>query len=232
VSLPLLTEILGDADPSGALTELVARGLVSTDRAIDALRVPAAVAGIIRCDDPDPLAAERIRARALTALNSRVRSGPPPTPLRLRPEIDERERQVAFVLQNELMHRVPFRPLDGDAGGLREALDSGRELLRLARDLKGSGGPDVARPSTATRPGYGEITHNLIEVWLRPFLTYWHPLLSDWEDQRPPGTAGVAHERAWQHYDALRAALASLRAPTVDLAHDLATITHNTVGLR
>ncbi|MER5211558.1 hypothetical protein ABT063_13485 [Streptomyces sp. NPDC002838] len=56
---------------------------------------------------------------------------------------------------------------------------------------------------------------------LRPLLASWHPRLTAYESQRPPGRDPVAHERQWEHAEALRAEITAVRQTLVSLARTL-----------
>jgi hypothetical protein len=59
---------------------------------------------------------------------------------------------------------------------------------------------------------------------LRPFLSKWHPLLLEWESQRPSGVSAAAHEKGWALEPEMRATLSQLRADLERYAQALAAI--------
>lgn len=57
---------------------------------------------------------------------------------------------------------------------------------------------------------------------LRPLLARWHPLLDQWEADRPAGTSQATHEDAWLHASELREQLEVTRQRLVNYADLLA----------
>ena len=57
-----------------------------------------------------------------------------------------------------------------------------------------------------------------------PSLAKWHPLLADYEAQRPEPRPPVEHENAWERASELRSALEDLRATLLDYANLLAEV--------
>jgi hypothetical protein len=112
-------------------------------------------------------------------------------------------RLVAWQLFVETATRVSTQSLAPDTGKLREALSSLYSLFQAVRtSLK------EARPS---RPGgkgptVEELGVAMLNRELRPFLSRWHPLLEEWEQQH----AGEP-ERSWERNSECRAALTELQ---------------------
>ncbi|MFI6319421.1 hypothetical protein ACIBG8_17955 [Nonomuraea sp. NPDC050556] len=120
--------------------------------------------------------------------------------------VNDESRQVAWRLFVETVTRVSTQPLDDDDGLVREALGSLHGLFVTTRDTLKS-----TRPS-APVPGGQTVEHlaiTMLNKVLRPFLSTWHPRLSEFE-RANPRTA----ESAWP--DAL-ACRAELRAVQADL---------------
>jgi hypothetical protein len=111
-------------------------------------------------------------------------------------------RLVAWRLFIETTTRISTQPLAYDSGKVREALTSLYDLFQSVRaSLK------EARPS---RPGSGPTVEELgvamLNLELRPFLSRWHPRLSEWEQ----GHIGEP-ERNWDGNLECRAELAELQ---------------------
>lgn len=112
-------------------------------------------------------------------------------------------RLVAWQLFVETATRVSTQSLARDTGKLREALSSLYSLFQAVRtSLK------EARPS---RPGgkgptVEELGVAMLNRELRPFLSRWHPLLEEWEQQH-----SGEPERSWEHNGECRTELAELQ---------------------
>jgi hypothetical protein len=112
-------------------------------------------------------------------------------------------RLVAWRLFIETTTRVSTQPLAAESGNLREALTSLYTLFQAVRtSLKES------RPSRlgASGPTVEELGVAMLNLELRPFLSRWHPLLSEWERSH-----GDEPERSWEGNLGCRAELAELQ---------------------
>lgn len=111
-------------------------------------------------------------------------------------------RLVAWRLFIETTTRISTQPLADDSGKLREALTSLYNLFQSVRTSL-----EEARPSSpANGPTVEELGVAMLNLELRPFLSRWHPLLSEWEhdhDGEP--------ERNWDKNLECRAELAALQ---------------------
>lgn len=117
-------------------------------------------------------------------------------------EPNDHERNAAWELYVELITRVSTVELSG--GILREALSSFYTLFDTARDVLKRYGPDVAEAKPNGQPNLAYISISILNYAVRPLLTYWHPLLEAWEDDRVPGTSRATHEAAWDRAVELR----------------------------
>lgn len=133
---------------------------------------------------------------------------------------DTTERDAAWKLYVELITRVAVQPLDADAGLVREALTSLYSLFGSTREILRTAGPKVG----ASKESVGGIAIAVLNNGLRPFLSKWHPILQEWEAQRPQGVSAVAHEKGWELEPALRQELSELRNGLEAYAHALASI--------
>lgn len=132
---------------------------------------------------------------------------------------DDSERTAAWELYIELVTRVAIQHLSEEDGSLREALSSLHSLFATTRDVLRRAGPGVG----AKHPSVGWFAVGVLNRGLRPFLTKWHPKLSEWEDTRPVDVSSLAHERAWTESAACRTELAALRADLDRYARALGT---------
>ncbi|HET7501309.1 MAG TPA: hypothetical protein VFK02_09915 [Kofleriaceae bacterium] len=135
---------------------------------------------------------------------------------------DKAQQTAAWEMYVELITRVSVQPLGHDEGLLREALASLHALFGETRRILRTYGPDVARPERKKYLSFGGIAVDVMNVWLRPFLSKWHPRLQDHESRRPADASPHQHEAAWAEADALRAALDELRGKLILYADLLA----------
>ena len=112
-------------------------------------------------------------------------------------------RLVAWQLFVETTTRVSTQPLAEDSGNLREALTSLYNLFQAVRSSLKDARP--SRPGSRS-PTVEELGVAMLNLELRPFLSYWHPMLRDWEQGHPD-----APERSWDQNVQCRAALAGLQ---------------------
>lgn len=219
------------SDAHSLARELLAHGLLTTTDD-ESYTLPNALALALRHLETHPARAEHLRATTLRILGAHE-SPKEATPILppSRSAHDEEEQRSAYKIQNELTSRIATRELPTGQGSLREALTSLYQLLLVTRQTRGDIHPAAARASTPTHPGFGTVTDRLINDILRPFLTYWHPKLSDHENRRPTDVSSITHEQHWQHHDELRAHLLKIRTASIEIANELAIISGNTTGL-
>jgi hypothetical protein len=113
------------------------------------------------------------------------------------------ERRAAWDLCVELATRVPVIPLRADEGLLSEALGSLHAQFAAVREILRTHGPEVA----SSRPGelsLAVLAGHLVNQVLRPVVAYWHPLLTDWMDQRPPQVGRRHWEEQFEHSPDIR----------------------------
>jgi hypothetical protein len=131
-----------------------------------------------------------------------------------------KERNAAWSLYVELVTRIAIEALPSDGGQLREALNSLHELFGTTRQILKEGGPDIG----ASANSVGGIAVRVLNRGIRPFLTYWHPALSEWEALKDPHVGAGEHERNWPEAGNLRTALNKLRVELASYAEGLAAI--------
>lgn len=120
---------------------------------------------------------------------------------------DEVQQRAAWSLYVELETRVAVQELNPEHGLLREALSSLYLLFDITRTILKDVGPEVSDGEKSLGP----IAIKVLNQGLRPFLSEWHPRLCDHEDRRPAGVSKLKHERSWEQYQELRAALTVLQ---------------------
>ncbi len=138
---------------------------------------------------------------------------------------DPTERRAAWSLYVELITRISVQPLGLEQGFDREAISSLYRLFQITREILREAGPDVG----ATQHSVGGIAIAVLNKRIRPFLSKWHPELSNHEANRPSGISQQDHEQAWPGHDAFREELEQLRCDLASYANalaDVAGVTH------
>jgi hypothetical protein len=137
-------------------------------------------------------------------------------------EPNDVERSAAWELYVELITRVSVVPLGEGEVLLREALTSLYSIFHTTRDVLRKYGPDIAEPKPDGQLNFAFLAVTILNAGIRPLLARWHPALTRWEEQCPPGASPAAHEHAWARADELRAELEQTRIALTDYAAALA----------
>ncbi|AHI01137.1 hypothetical protein GCM10010174_12590 [Kutzneria viridogrisea] len=138
------------------------------------------------------------------------------------------ECEAAWELYIELATRITTVEQKPGAGIIREELHSVYAVFGRTREILCQYGPGLAprdRPGGLTFAG---LAVGMVNSTLRPLLTKWHPALAEWESTRPGGVSAVAHERAWEHAQQVRAEIAETRRELLALA----TVLHEAIGIQ
>lgn len=142
---------------------------------------------------------------------------------------DEVQQRAAWELYVELRTRIATQPLfskDKETGTeeyvglLREALDSLYRMFSITRDILRKAGPEVADGADS----FGPLAIDILNEGLRPFTAKWHPLLLQYEEQRPEDVDRVSWEARWEHEGAMREDLVELQRGIQQYAEVLAII--------
>jgi hypothetical protein len=139
---------------------------------------------------------------------------------------DDQEQHAAWELYIELTTRISVAELSPSDGLLRESLSSLYGIFTTTRQLLRQYGPRVARSQTGTTISFGYLAISMLNYVLRPVLAKWHPLLLDYEHQRPASVSPLQHEQAWERAAELRQALNEVRAILMQFTALLAQISH------
>jgi hypothetical protein len=123
---------------------------------------------------------------------------------------DESQRKASWEMYIELVTRIAVIELRPGEGLLREALSSLYSLFDTTRKILREYGPVIAKPSGGDL-SFGYIAVAVLNLVLRPLLAHWHPLLEDWESQKPAAVSPLAHEQKWDEAPALRQELNGVR---------------------
>lgn len=137
-------------------------------------------------------------------------------------EPTDQERRAAWELYVELITRVAVVELKPGEGLIREALSSLHSLFGTTRAILRQYGPEVARTQTRDGVSLGYLAVAILNLAIRPFLSKWHPLLSDWEARRGPGVSPLEHEQSWDRYDELWQELDALQKSLKEYSRALA----------
>ena len=124
-------------------------------------------------------------------------------------EMSKEEKSAAWEMHVELATRVGVQFLRPDEGLLRDALSSLHAVFAITRDILHRYGPAVARPKNGEL-SFGSIAVAVLNGSLRPFLSKWHPLLTDHEARRADDVPPAVHERSWDCYAEMLAELTEL----------------------
>jgi hypothetical protein len=135
-------------------------------------------------------------------------------------EADPTERNAAWELYIELVTRVAVQSLNPQEGLVREAMNSLYSLFGSTREILRRAGPNVG----ASHDSVGGIAIAVLNNGLRPFLSKWHPLLQEWEEQKAAGVSPQAHEKAWDKEMIVRGELDALRQGLAQYAEALGAI--------
>lgn len=127
---------------------------------------------------------------------------------------DESERAAAWEMLVELSTRIALVELRPGEGLLREALASHRTLFEVTREVLRRHGSGTAHPHLGRENAvsFAALAISVLNGAIRPLLAYWHPTLSDYEQQRPTDINPMEWERRWDRGEELRAELREVRA--------------------
>lgn len=117
---------------------------------------------------------------------------------------NDAEKKAAWELYVELVTRISIAELKKDEGILWEALTSLYSIFQTTREILRQHGAAVAVPRKKGEISFGKLAIIILNYQLRPVLSKWHPLLSDYEEQRNSGESIKSHEEKWEHNKELR----------------------------
>lgn len=118
-------------------------------------------------------------------------------------EPNDDQVKAAWELYVELSTRISIVHLKDEDGLLREALTSLHMLFGVSREILKKYGPQVA-VSKEDDLSFGFLTIRILNDVIRPVLSRWHPLLTDYEEKRPSSVTRINHEKNWDKNKELR----------------------------
>lgn len=139
-------------------------------------------------------------------------------------EIDEIQKKAAWEMYVELATRITTAELQKGEGLLREALSSLYSLFATTREILKRYGPSIATPANPEDTTFGHLAVGILNKVLRPILAKWHPVLLDWEQQKPSERSTTEHEIQWEHNDELREELNQIRLKLIEYANVLGEV--------
>ena len=137
---------------------------------------------------------------------------------------NDAEKKASWELYVELVTRISVVELKRNEGFLREALNSQYSFFQTTREILRKYGSDVAVSRKKGNLSFGKLAIIILNCQLRPVLSKWHPLLTDYEEQRDKGVSIKAHEDKWEHNKELRDALNETRKVLVQYSVYLAKV--------
>ncbi|MDO5972115.1 hypothetical protein Q4Q35_20135 [Flavivirga aquimarina] len=147
-------------------------------------------------------------------------------------EINEIQKHAAWEMYVELATRTATNKLSKDEGLLRETLTSLHSLFAITRDILKKYGSLIATPENTGDITFGHLAISVLNKVLRPTLAKWHPILLDWEQQKPIKKSSTEHESQWEFNDKLREELNVVRLKLIEYANVLGEVSEvsNLIG--
>jgi len=139
-------------------------------------------------------------------------------------EVDDQQRKAAWEIYVELVTRVTVVELKKDEGIIREAMNSFYSLFNTTREILKRYGPSIAVAAKKSDMTLGHVAVGVLNKVLRPLLARWHPILEEYEKQRPAHISVAQHERNWEHAAALRTEIEKVRKTMLEYADVLAEV--------
>lgn len=137
---------------------------------------------------------------------------------------DDNEQKAAWELYVEIVTRVSATEVHPKEGSLREVLSSLHSLFGITRTILRTYGPSIAQPKGNGVLSLGYIAVVILNMVLRPFLSKWHPLLTDYESTRANGISTIDHEQRWDRFFEFRQDLAETQKSILEYADVLAEV--------
>jgi hypothetical protein len=137
---------------------------------------------------------------------------------------DDAERQAAWELYIELITRIAVVPLGAGEGMLREALTSLHSMFSVTREILRRHGPGIAPRDEEKRLSVAYLAVAVLNGWLRPLLTAWHPRLRSHEAAKPADLTAEWWEDRWECAEQLRQEIERVRSGLIDYARQLGNV--------
>lgn len=140
-------------------------------------------------------------------------------------EITDDIKSAAWEMYVELATRITTAELKSNDGLLREALNSYYSLFNTTREILKKYGTSIATPLNPNDPTFGHLAVGVLNKFLRPLLSYWHPALQAWESRCNADVSPKDHEKAWPQEASLRADIEKVRLEMLEYTKVLEEIT-------
>lgn len=166
-----------------------------------------------------------LQANGATSVSDGAEIGEEPTPQQeLMRGANADEQKAAWEIYIELVTRIATVPLDDGTGLLREALSSFHTLFHQVRAILRNNNPTLPFQDRHAYLFLCSVGVRMLNMTLRPLLAKWHPLLKDYEDQRPALVGTFTYEQQWEKSAELRQEIALARMALLDYAATFAQI--------
>lgn len=133
-------------------------------------------------------------------------------------------QKFAWKLYIELATRVTSKPLQSGNGIYREALNSIYDVFKQARISLSEADPSIGQKRNANELTVLNITLNVLNDHLRPFLSKWHPQLQSHEAMNTRMLAVYDHEQLWTQKNQFELELNNLSNGLTQYVKELAKI--------
>ena len=140
-------------------------------------------------------------------------------------EITDDIKSAAWEMYVELATRITTVELKSGEGLLREALNSYYSLFKTTREILKKYGTGIATPLNPNDPTFGHLAVGVLNRFLRPLLSQWHPALQQWESKRKDDLSPMEHEKTWPLADALRREIEAVRQEMLEYTQVMEDIT-------
>ena len=123
----------------------------------------------------------------------------------------ESERAAAYELLVELSTRTSGAHLASTDDSIRDALGDLQAMFGLTRRILRKHGADASKGSPGNL-SLAVVAVRVLNEVIRPVLSRWQPVLSDYEAKRPVGLSEVEWEQRWDRGPLCRAELREMRS--------------------
>lgn len=136
------------------------------------------------------------------------------------------EKIAAWEIYVELATRITLINLKEDFGSLREVLTSMYNFFKVTREILKKHGPEVGKPKELKKKeiSLGMIAIDILNQVLRPFMSKWHILLSEYEELKVQSISSIKYEKEWEMNKQFRSELKEIQRKLNDYSNLLLDI--------